>query len=893
MHRPATRRQPLLLWPALGALALLPGLLAGSACRLRAAEASAPGPLKASEVLPGDSVLAISLLDVAGLKQALVASDFGKLCAEPDFQHFIKPIWDALWEKYSELRKANPLLPDYADLDKTLSGEWALTVTLPAKPGLQPTFCTVLRVGDAKAAARILAPFLGGRPLTEGAVLPLGPAGGPALVFEKSLLLFATSEEALQKMRARVSAPAMRGDALASAKFFSASQKLLGGPGLLTVSADAQALLHFALAQEQDAEQAAKAKNLVAKAGVTGVQALAFQLGVRGTLLAFDLAIALDGPAKGLVRAYFDTPALAAAALKVVPEKASFCSASHFDVQGLLGLVRALLDAEKLQELEAGLAAAQETLGFDIEKDLLPHIGPAWVAYDVGGVELFGLLPGMALAIELKDPAKFQQALDALVAAAEKAIAAAGPFMPEAKFREVKLGETRVRYLNLAMLPLSPSLAVAKGRLFLTSTVNGMRRALAQLGAPGDITANKNFGTALARVTGKPLDLAALPGQFNYYCPDPNQASLSSAAQLAQMFLGMFKMQARLTAGMGMGANPEAEALWAVLDHLDFALFPADEIIARYLKPSASALVKQEGGVVLRSDLAVPTTGALGSGQGGVFSLALLAGIATPNLLRSSMAANESAAIAGCMTYAAAQDIYRRTDWDGDDLLEYAQSIRGNNSLYEKKEGTGDLTLVDAGFAGAEVAMTLKPLEEKDLPEPKAEDAPALAKHLPKLSSDEFGEREAASAAIEKMGPSVIKLLDKEVKANKDTEVRERCRVLVEGLKFGLAQKQGATIKKATAPKAGYYFKVLTGQGPDAPGGRKSYVVAGAGAQAHSMTLGYALLAYPAKWDGTGRNTFLINNTGTVYQKDLGAETQKIAEGITEYNPEQTWVVAE
>ena len=82
--------------------------------------------------------------------------------------------------------------------------------------------------------------------------------------------------------------------------------------------------------------------------------------------------------------------------------------------------------------------------------------------------------------------------------------------------------------------------------------------------------------------------------------------------------------------------------------------------------------------------------------------IAIIAAIAIPNLLRSRMAANESAAIAACKTFAEAQDIYRRTDYDKDGVLEYSTSISGANSLYEQAVNTGDLTLVDQAFATAE-----------------------------------------------------------------------------------------------------------------------------------------------------------------------------------------------
>ena len=85
------------------------------------------------------------------------------------------------------------------------------------------------------------------------------------------------------------------------------------------------------------------------------------------------------------------------------------------------------------------------------------------------------------------------------------------------------------------------------------------------------------------------------------------------------------------------------------------------------------------------------------------------------------------------------------------------------------------------------------------------------------------------------------------------------------------------------APKAGYCFKILTKQGANAPGGAKDYIVNG------KMTLGYALIAYPAEYGKTGSNCFMIDNTGRIYQKDLGADTPKIVEKMTEFDPDKTW----
>jgi prepilin-type N-terminal cleavage/methylation domain-containing protein len=82
--------------------------------------------------------------------------------------------------------------------------------------------------------------------------------------------------------------------------------------------------------------------------------------------------------------------------------------------------------------------------------------------------------------------------------------------------------------------------------------------------------------------------------------------------------------------------------------------------------------------------------------------IAIIAAIAIPSLLRSRMASNEVAAIAACRAFAEAEEIYRRTDYDHDGILEYAQTLAGNNSLFEMTSGAGDLALIDSAFARAE-----------------------------------------------------------------------------------------------------------------------------------------------------------------------------------------------
>lgn len=97
------------------------------------------------------------------------------------------------------------------------------------------------------------------------------------------------------------------------------------------------------------------------------------------------------------------------------------------------------------------------------------------------------------------------------------------------------------------------------------------------------------------------------------------------------------------------------------------------------------------------------------------------------------------------------------------------------------------------------------------------------------------------------------------------------------------AAAEGYRVGQQPAPYHGYYYKVLTKQGPNASGGVLDYVVRG------KMIGGFALVAYPAAYRNSGVMTFLVNHQGTVYEKDLGPDTARIIAGMTAFNPDSTW----
>jgi len=102
-----------------------------------------------------------------------------------------------------------------------------------------------------------------------------------------------------------------------------------------------------------------------------------------------------------------------------------------------------------------------------------------------------------------------------------------------------------------------------------------------------------------------------------------------------------------------------------------------------------------------------------------------------------------------------------------------------------------------------------------------------------------------------------------------------------------VAHAEGYGKNKGAGPHPfhGYYFRILTRQGKAAPGGKMDYLSQG------NLTGGFALVAYPEHWDQSGIMTFIVNQDGKVYQRNLGEKTSRIAAAMKAYNPDSQWTL--
>jgi Protein of unknown function (DUF2950) len=117
-------------------------------------------------------------------------------------------------------------------------------------------------------------------------------------------------------------------------------------------------------------------------------------------------------------------------------------------------------------------------------------------------------------------------------------------------------------------------------------------------------------------------------------------------------------------------------------------------------------------------------------------------------------------------------------------------------------------------------------------------------------------------------------------KAQEGEEMSPLGPLVAQAANEGYARKNnGITL----SPFHGYYYRILKGQGKNAAGGAYGYVVKG------KMILGFALVAYPAEYGNSGIMTFMANQGGVVYEKNLGKNTAKIAKAMKKFNPDKAW----
>jgi len=181
---------------------------------------------------------------------------------------------------------------------------------------------------------------------------------------------------------------------------------------------------------------------------------------------------------------------------------------------------------------------------------------------------------------------------------------------------------------------------------------------------------------------------------------------------------------------------------------------------------------------------------------------------------------------------------------------------QGREEILNRRIGHNELFAINVCRAYVEAQG-----EYYSMPEPDSEQIPKYAQHMISHPGKKDGLYWPTTAGEKEspLGPLVAK-------AKEEGYMQKR--------------KEG---ERGPRPFHGYYFRILKRQGSRAPGGKFSYVING------NMVAGYALVAYPDRWGISGVMTFIVNQRGRVYEKNLGPKTEEIARTMKTYNPDLTW----
>ncbi len=190
----------------------------------------------------------------------------------------------------------------------------------------------------------------------------------------------------------------------------------------------------------------------------------------------------------------------------------------------------------------------------------------------------------------------------------------------------------------------------------------------------------------------------------------------------------------------------------------------------------------------------------------------------------------------------------------------YFDTGAGREEILSRRIGHNELLAINVCHAYVEAQ-----LEYYTMPEPDGDQLPKYAQHLISSPGRKNGLYWPTAEGVKEspLGQLVAKAKEE-----------------------GYMQKRKAG-EKGPRPFHGYYFRILKQQGSSAPGGKFKYIING------NMVAGHALVAYPARWGVSGIMTFIVNQRGRVYQKNLGPETAEIARKLKSFNPDLTWKLVE
>lgn len=353
--------------------------------------------------------------------------------------------------------------------------------------------------------------------------------------------------------------------------------------------------------------------------GLASLKRIAWSGGFDGKEWMSQAVIEAPEPRSGLVKALIDAKPLSDAALKSIPSTATLAMAGHFDAGGLLGSIREMvkkIDADASNEFEQGLDQIKQSIGFDLQADVLDTLGDEWAIYSDPNVGGTGAL-GMTVVNHLKDAGKADKAftqLEQLLNGLMKQ-GTAGEKISIA-FNTSKQGDLTIHYLTIPVI--APSWAIKDGNLYLglyPQIVSGAADHVASGGK--SILENEGFAAMRKRLGAENISAIS-------YSDLPKMAAdgYQDVLMLSRVYLGMADM---------FGAKTPALVL------------PTLAKLLPHVTPAASVAWVDNAGWHLKAISPFPGSELLSSGGMGSLMAAeqaFFVGVALPSLNQSRMVAN-------------------------------------------------------------------------------------------------------------------------------------------------------------------------------------------------------------------------------------------------------------
>lgn len=297
-----------------------------------------------------------------------------------------------------------------------------------------------------------------------------------------------------------------KASSLAGSPRFVAALKHVEGDAVLLVYADGEGLVNTieqGVAGSTDVETQKKWPALRDALGLNGLRQVVASGSFDKQDWRWQAFVGTAGARTGLL-ALLDTPPLEDQTLKLIPKDATYAAAGSLDISRIMQAIRTLvqIDPNAGAEMAKGLEKVNQTLGLDIEKDLLAGVGDQWAAFGDSATGGDGML-GYIVMNRVKDQAKLKESLGKLQGKANDALKDNFPmFGMEISFRQAKRGDLEINYLATPLV--SPSWAIKDGNLYLAMFPQVVAGAAGQMSKKGpSILDNPQFTALRTKLGGQ------------------------------------------------------------------------------------------------------------------------------------------------------------------------------------------------------------------------------------------------------------------------------------------------------------------------------------------------------------------------------------------------------